>query len=33
MVLSGDLAEYEIAPRIKNIYAALKEKLIRTAGQ
>ncbi|MDR2658443.1 MAG: hypothetical protein LBC27_00425 [Spirochaetaceae bacterium] len=27
MVLSGDLAEYEIAPRIKEIYAALKESL------
>jgi hypothetical protein len=27
MVLCGDLAEYEIAPRIKSIYLALKEKL------
>jgi hypothetical protein len=30
MVLCGDLAEYEIAPRIKTIYMVLKEKL--TAG-
>ncbi|MDR2802864.1 MAG: hypothetical protein LBB22_01075 [Treponema sp.] len=28
MVLSGDLAEYEIAPRIKDVYAALKKNLI-----
>jgi hypothetical protein len=27
MVLSGDLAEYELAPRVKEIYAALKKKL------
>jgi hypothetical protein len=27
MVLSGDLAEYEIAPRIRNIYTLLKTKL------
>ncbi|MDR0383549.1 MAG: hypothetical protein LBH50_06135 [Spirochaetaceae bacterium] len=27
MVLCGDLAEYEIAPRIKDIYATLKEKI------
>ncbi|MDR1363657.1 MAG: hypothetical protein LBJ35_06370 [Spirochaetaceae bacterium] len=27
MVLSGDLAEYELSPRIKEIYAMLKEKL------
>lgn len=32
MVLSGDLAEYEIAPRIKNIYTTLKEKLSPAAG-
>jgi hypothetical protein len=32
MVLSGDLAEYEIAPRVKNIYAALKKKLSLAAG-
>jgi hypothetical protein len=28
MVLVGDLAEYEIAPRIKNIYAMIKSKLV-----
>ncbi|MDR0663616.1 MAG: hypothetical protein LBF80_06015 [Spirochaetaceae bacterium] len=28
MVLSGDLAEYEIAPRIKSIYAMIKSKLV-----
>jgi hypothetical protein len=28
MVLSGDLAEYEIAPRIKDVYTALKKNLI-----
>jgi hypothetical protein len=28
MVLTGDLAEYEIAPRIKNIYAMIKSKLV-----
>ncbi|MDR0409675.1 MAG: hypothetical protein LBH18_04685 [Spirochaetaceae bacterium] len=27
VVLSGDLAEYELAPRVKEIYAALKQKL------
>jgi hypothetical protein len=27
MVLSGDLAEYELAPRVKERYAALKKKL------
>jgi hypothetical protein len=32
MVLSGDLAEYEIAPRVKNIYEALKKKLSLSAG-
>ena len=32
MVLSGDLAEYEIAPRVKSIYAALKERLFIVKG-
>jgi hypothetical protein len=32
MVLCGDLAEYEIAPRIKIIYAELKEKMILSRG-
>jgi flagellin-specific chaperone FliS len=32
MVLSGDLAEYEIAPRVKNIYSTLKKKLSLEAG-
>lgn len=32
MVLSGDLAEYEIATRIKKIYEAIKEKLFLAAG-
>ncbi|MDR3356783.1 MAG: hypothetical protein LBO04_06300 [Spirochaetaceae bacterium] len=33
MVLSGDLAEYEIAPRVKNIYTVLKEKLSPATGR
>jgi hypothetical protein len=33
MVLSGDLAEYEIAPRIKNIYTLIKSKLVSTGIQ
>jgi hypothetical protein len=33
MVLSGDLAEYEIAPRIKNIYALIKSKLVSMGGR
>jgi hypothetical protein len=33
MVLSGDLAEYEIAPRIKTIYMLIKSKLVSTGIQ